>query len=99
MYTCDRCGYKTKYRYLLVNHFNRKKQCDPILDDISVSNLLNNLDNTDKELKRYICKVCGKHYGNRHSKYLHQKNCKETKIICEEQSTIGQLVNKVAILQ
>lgn len=103
-YTCDRCGYITKYRYLLVNHFNRKIQCNPLIDDISTLNLLNKLDNTDKEFKKYRCKVCGKYYGNRHSKYFHQKNCKETKLIevthtIEDTSTIGQLANKVSILE
>ena len=43
MYKCQRCGYLTKYKGNLKNHFNRKRICKPLLKNIEINNLINNL--------------------------------------------------------
>ena len=39
MYSCERCGYLTKYKSNLKNHFKRKNPCNPIISNISIETL------------------------------------------------------------
>ena len=49
LYNCKRCGWKTKIKTHYKNHLNRKKICKPILNDISIYTLKNELiSNTPK---------------------------------------------------
>lgn len=99
IYTCDRCGYETKQRYLLINHFNRKRTCDPLVSDVCVRELLDKLINADSDLKRYVCKNCGKRYADRQIKYQHQRKCKESRELVPVATTVEQLAGTVASLQ
>lgn len=99
MYTCGRCGYQTKQRYLLVNHRQRKRPCDPLHCDISNTDLLKELDNADIDLKKYVCNVCGKRYANRQSKYMHQKDCKGVTQVVPVPPTVEELASTVASLK
>ena len=41
IYNCVRCGYETKHKGHFLNHLNRKKTCNPILEDISINDIKN----------------------------------------------------------
>jgi len=41
IYNCVRCGYETKHKGHFLNHLNRKKTCNPILEDISIEDIKN----------------------------------------------------------
>ena len=36
MFSCKRCGYSSKIKGNILNHFKRKNQCKPILKDVSI---------------------------------------------------------------
>ena len=38
-YICMRCGYKTKSKYTLKRHLNRKFICSPILSNTSINSI------------------------------------------------------------
>ena len=46
IYNCVRCGYETKHKGHFKNHLNRKNICIPLLEDISINEIINyyNLD-------------------------------------------------------
>jgi hypothetical protein len=44
LYTCIRCNFRTKYKSHIINHFNRKKNCPTIENDIELT----------EEIKKYI---------------------------------------------
>lgn len=70
---CNRCGEVFMHNYLLLKHLRRKKECVPVLNDISYSQLL--FENENRQDKKYECKMCKKKFINRQSKYVHQKTC------------------------
>jgi hypothetical protein len=70
-YNCDRCGYSTYKKFLLIKHLSRKKPCPVLLNNIEPNEII---DSYDKEYK-YICNKCNKKFLNRISKYRHQKKC------------------------
>ena len=39
MYTCRRCGYENSRKYNFQKHLNRKKSCEPILENVSIEQL------------------------------------------------------------
>ena len=43
-YNCKRCGYSTNIKCNLITHFDRKKQCEPILEDIDINTLRQELN-------------------------------------------------------
>ena len=49
-YECKRCGYNTNHRNSIKNHFKRKNICKPILEDISIEEMLKQykMENTEK---------------------------------------------------
>ena len=36
-YNCQRCGYTTNIKTIMLRHYNRKKVCNPVLDDIDIT--------------------------------------------------------------
>ena len=44
-YNCKRCGYSTNIKCNLITHFERKKQCEPMLEDIDIETLKFQLEN------------------------------------------------------
>ena len=48
-YNCRRCGYNTNIKCNLINHFERKKICKPLLENIDIETL--KFENEDKILK------------------------------------------------
>ena len=51
-FICKRCGYNTNVKCNLITHFERKKPCKPILENIEIETLLFNLnaENAEKSL-------------------------------------------------
>ena len=39
-YKCLRCGYETTIKTILIRHLNRKRQCKPVLDDVSKNHII-----------------------------------------------------------
>ncbi len=72
-YNCDRCGYQTYKKYLLIKHLKRKNLCSPIINNVLPKDIINVL----KQEYKYKCIYCDKKYLNRISKFRHQKKCKE----------------------
>jgi len=88
MYICKRCGYSTKIKGNLKNHFKRKRPCNPIIKDVNINDLKKEFDieveTTDTELncyqleeseKIFSCDYCNKQFKHRQSKFTHQKKC------------------------
>ncbi len=44
-YNCQRCGYTTNIKTIMLRHYNRKKVCNPVLDDIDINLLKDQLLN------------------------------------------------------
>ena len=40
-YLCQRCGYKTPRKSNILSHFNRKRVCKPIIQDINIVDMMN----------------------------------------------------------
>ena len=43
-YNCRRCGYNTNIKCNLINHFERKKLCKPLIENIDIETLKQELD-------------------------------------------------------
>lgn len=59
MYTCEICGYATRYKSNLNKHKNKKLTCKSLIDKPMI----------------YNCKHCNKTFEHRQSKYRHQQEC------------------------
>ncbi len=77
-YICKRCGYITEHKCSLRNHLNRKKICAPLISDINIEVLLEQLE---KKIDCTLCKICGKKLANRQNKRRHEKICEKNQVI------------------
>lgn len=80
--TCKRCGFKFKFKYLLIRHLKNRKPCNTVLSNTSIEDLKNIVNNSSltiiKEDKKYYkCKYCKIMFPHRSGKSVHQKKCKE----------------------
>ena len=74
-FNCKRCGFETEYKCALQTHFKRKTICEPLLQDINVYILINELQkNVINE--GFKCNFCEKYFKQSQGKYQHQKKCK-----------------------
>jgi len=79
MFLCKRCGYSTTLLSTLKRHLQRKKQCNPVVEDIETSILYNKC--FEKDVKPYKCDYCDKSYTHISSTSYHKKTCvKKTEI-------------------
>ena len=93
-YSCKRCGYSTDVKCNLINHFERKKVCRPILEDIDIETLKHKLEYNfnkvnikinNKVNNTFKCRYCNKVFSHKQSKYLHEsKYCKKNEVVKEE---------------
>ncbi len=86
---CKRCGYVCEYKYLLKRHLTRKIPCKILLEDISIDDLLKEL-NDDNIDKKYKCEYCDRQFTDQSNKNKHQKICK---------NEINKLKDTISILQ
>lgn len=70
-YTCDRCGYEFIQKNDYVRHLNKKKTCPAVKSNVSTSDLLKMLSNTNLS-----CEYCGKTFTYYQNCQRHQKTCK-----------------------
>ena len=73
-YKCEKC----KLQYVTHNGLwkhNKKYHGNDCMKNESPC--LPDMGDTQKEIKKFICKICKKSYENRNSKYKHQKICSE----------------------
>ena len=97
IFRCKRCGYDCEYKYLLRRHFARKIPCNTILEDISINTLIDEIDETNKNNKKYKCEFCDKHFADLSNKSKHQKICKSE--INQLKETITSLQQQMSNLQ
>ena len=78
---CDRCGTEFKNLRNLRCHLDKKYTCKPLLEDISIEELI------EKYKVRkgcYKCENCGKEYKTAAGKCKHKKKCLLNPIIIEK---------------
>jgi hypothetical protein len=77
-YTCERCGYQTKYKPNLVKHLKRANICAATTEerDIPAATLLDKLVCKSYNEVTYDCIHCKRKFNNRSSMYRHLKTCK-----------------------
>ena len=91
MFLCKRCGYSTTLLYCLKKHLQRKKQCNPVVEDIETSILYNKC--FEKDVKPYKCEYCDKSYTHISSTSYHKKTCVkkiEIELLQKQQLIIDQ---------
>ena len=91
MISCKRCGYSTTLLYCLKKHLQRKKQCNPVVEDIETSILYNKC--FEKDVKPYKCDYCDKSYTHISSTSYHKKTCVkkiEIELLQKQQLIIDQ---------
>jgi uncharacterized Zn-finger protein len=98
MYSCKRCGFTTKYKVVLKNHFERKIQCEPIKEDVEISELV--LEIFPNEEKQFSCSYCEKSFTLSSNMYRHQKQCRNNYFIkcqnvIEENAKLTETNNKL----
>jgi len=99
-YTCDRCGYTPSLLYDLKRHFNRKKICKPIYNDIEIPDLYNKYFCNEIN-KNHICEYCNKGYTSMQGKSNHKKICKiaDSKKFEEVSQELVELKKKIEDLE
>lgn len=74
-YICPRCHYETHHLSCYKGHLQRKTTCEATYDNIAAETILENLQKSKEESKKFKCTFCDKRFGHRQSKYLHQRDC------------------------
>ena len=82
IYTCKRCGYETKEKWLLKRHLGRMKACIAVIDDApSVTDLITELDYDNRYKSEvaalHVCPSCNKAYHHATSLIRHKTLCKD----------------------
>lgn len=76
-HTCRRCGYLTDIRKNMIKHLNRKNQCEPLMEDIPVSDLLEDIKYVKTSKEGAIrCKYCNQPFNDKGNLHKHTKICK-----------------------
>ena len=83
---CKRCNFSFDYKYLLLRHLKKDKQCAIKNNDIERSILIEELKNnsvvqTINDKIKYKCQYCNKLYNSSQSKCNHLKYCKSKNTI------------------
>lgn len=74
-YVCKRCAFKTTFKNNMRTHLKRKKHCEALHSDVSVLELLKELDSDDIE-RPFNCDICDacfvtKNGLNKHKRKIH----------------------------
>lgn len=87
MYQCPRCHYTTKNKCDLKNHFNKKKVCDTLFENISIKKLKEKvLEKNAFKIEQHICNHCLKTFVRKDSliRHLNTNCCKNNNNIIYE---------------
>lgn len=79
VFTCKRCGFVAKKKYVLLCHLQRKKTCEPTNEDLDVHDLIVELTQRHLPDKVHECDKCGKQFSTRSGKSHHMKICTSSK--------------------
>jgi hypothetical protein len=97
-YTCKRCGFNTTFKNSIIRHLKRKTICQPILQDLSIDELLK--DFIKEELTSgYQCEFCQKYFKTSQTKYHHKMTCKKKNCDSDCNDEIEILKNKIMNLE
>ena len=71
-YNCPRCGYITDHKNSMKNHLKRKNICNPLFEDISISEIESTVFKKDVSV---YCKYCENKFSTVSSRRRHEKTC------------------------
>jgi len=113
IFNCKRCGHIEKHKGNFLKHLNRKIVCKPILKDIDIEVLkqeveikvnkvnieVNNVVNNvvNKDNNKFECRYCNKIFSHKQSKYLHESKYCKEKLI--KQDEVIKESSKISELQ
>lgn len=77
-YTCERCGYRTRNKKNMKQHFQRRYVCSPLFPDSpSIETLIERHRDWFLRKGDYKCEDCGKFFATQHTMQIHQRlRCK-----------------------
>lgn len=75
-FDCKRCGHEFLTKGNLKTHLGRKKPCEPLVADIPIQILLDDVTRKVYNEKTYNCKHCVKQFNIYTNCWRHQKTCK-----------------------
>ena len=73
-FICKRCGYTTMHKHALVKHLKKKKVCEVVIEDISVDELLKDVQPSVKP-KTFRCVDRDKMFSHSSGLSRHNKTC------------------------
>ena len=81
LYQCTRCGYAASKKAYLYSHLRRKRECPPLLSDLSVEQVENSLYTRERPFydqyeNKYVCRYCNSKFISSNTKCNHMKICK-----------------------
>jgi predicted RNA-binding Zn-ribbon protein involved in translation (DUF1610 family) len=92
MFTCQRCGFETDHKHVIIRHLKRKTVCKPVKEDIDRVQQLQELSKEEK-VKQFACERCGKTFTHASSLSRHHKACLTTnKELKDEVETLKQTI-------
>lgn len=101
LYQCPRCGYHTTTKCCLKQHYNRKKVCPPMIQDISIHTLRSQMALTRIDTVKYPfpCDACGRRFTSAQGRCHHKRRaCKGPQpTIATLQQEIQSLKHQLAI--
>jgi hypothetical protein len=75
-FICKRCGYEFSTKQNLITHLRKINKCEPIISNIDIQTLIDEIIPKSNLNRVYTCKHCKKQYKHKVSKYQHQSKCK-----------------------
>jgi hypothetical protein len=74
LFTCNRCGFDTEHKHVLIRHLKRKLVCKPTQSDVDVKHQLQQYCK-EGTIKKHECSYCGRKIAHASSLSRHQKQC------------------------
>jgi len=74
-YQCPRCHYNSNLKIDIKRHYDRKKTCKTVYEDISIEKCLETLNKP--KIKEHICEYCDKNFTRKHDLKRHKEKCEK----------------------
>lgn len=94
VYRCGRCGYQTNIKCCLQQHFERKKPCPPLCEDIDMKKLRDSFCSNRRDPEKYPfeCKMCKRRFTCSQGLSQHKRQfCKGNDVITKLQNQVDTL--------
>lgn len=91
---CPRCKYSSTQKCNLIRHLKRETVCEPIFSNVSVEELLSNLEFKPLHEKQYECTWCQTKYSSKSNLCTHKKTCKRKPVAIETGPTSSNHVQE-----